>query len=224
MWILVPRSVPAIHWTTSGTANLTQSGEPGPVGSATALPFLATDTAAQTAIRIAGAINTATAINVTATVVGDTVQLGTGATFNPGNSALVPQGNVPIFVADVDTPADVAERIAQAIQLSSLGGTVIPHFNNHPDLDANRINLEGAAEVQLSAGAAPHLFLEGSVGVDPANIAAKIHTGMSRDEVADVMDEVLETLFFNPRLIAEDGTLLRGRRTPSRWTTTSIHP
>ena len=82
----------------------------------------------------------------------------------------------------------IAEQIAQAIRLSPLAETVIPHFNNHANLDANRVNLEGAVNVTVTAGAATHLLVEGSAGVSGNNAPIRVHTGMSRDEVAAVVD------------------------------------
>ncbi|MFV1964650.1 MAG: GEVED domain-containing protein, partial [Pirellulaceae bacterium] len=190
---------------TSGTANLTQSGTPGVDPAREALAFLPTDTPEEVAIRVAEAINVSSTINADATVVGDIIQLGVGTTFNPGNSALLPQGNIPIFISPVDTPADVAERIALAIQLSPLGNSVTSYFNNHENIDAHRLNLEGAANVIVSPGAAPFLLVEGGVGVSGSNVPVEINSGMSRVQVADVLDELFETLFFDPRLITQNG-------------------
>lgn len=191
----------------SGTPNASQRGTPGVSVGNFGILFLPTDTSLQTAIRVADAISLNPTLNLSATLdttLGNVVQLG-GATFNPGNSSLIPQGNQPIFVHPTQTPADVAAQIAQAIRLSSLGASVIPHFNNDPNLDGHRINLEGASSVQVSAGAATHLAVVGNVGVTPGNVIASINTSMSRDQVAVVLDGVLEQLFSNPALVATAG-------------------
>ncbi|MBI2477867.1 MAG: hypothetical protein HYV60_04245, partial [Planctomycetia bacterium] len=191
----------------TGTINATQMGLPGVAPGNSAIGFLPTDTADQIAIRVAAAINLNSSLTVNATIdttIGNGVQLG-GSTFNPGNSPLIPQGNIPIFVDRSQSPADVAEQIAQAIRLSTLGSTVTPHFNNHANLDANRINLEGAAAVLVSAGAAARLQVQGAVGVAGSNVPVNIHSGMTRTQVATVIDGAIENLFFNPQIVTSFG-------------------
>ena len=118
-----------------------------------------------------------------------------------GDPPLIPSGDPQILVASQLNAAELAQQIVQAIQLTSLN--LVPHHHG------NRINLEGAIDIQVSAGAAQQLTVEGDVGVSGDNIAAVIHRSMTRTEVADVVDQVFESLFFDPRMRTNDGSNFR---------------
>ncbi|MCH5374578.1 MAG: hypothetical protein JJ992_11430, partial [Planctomycetes bacterium] len=142
---------------------------------------------------------------------------GNQVTFSPGVTALRPEGIVPIYVDTTQTANDVAERIAAAVRQAVANGEldgVVPHLNgdlgyeppsiNPGEVRVNRVNLEGATSVVLSSPTS--LFrIEGSLGVTPGNAAAVINTDMHRDDVADVFDSVLESLFHNPTIITDTG-------------------
>ena len=142
---------------------------------------------------------------------------GNQVAFAPGVSALQPKGIVPIYVAGTQTANDVAERIAAAILQAVANGDlegVTPRLNgnlgysppsiNPGEVRLNRINLQGVTNIVL--GSTDSLFLvEGSVGVAPGNAAAVVHTDMTRVQVANVFDSVLEGLFHNPTIITETG-------------------
>ena len=100
-----------------------------------------------------------------------------------------------------------------------LAPTVIPHMNadlgyDDPailprDYRTNRINVEGLKSVTFSSGTASPILVEGLQGWnDPAvtnQALVPIHTDMTRVEVANELDRVLEQLFHNPTLITQSG-------------------
>jgi len=147
--------------------------------------------------------------------------------FSPGATALRPQGIVPIYVDRVQTPNDVAERIflaiEDAVRRGQLAATVIPHMNanlgyDNPavrpeDFRTNRINVEGLASVTFSSGPASSVLIEGRQGWnDPTardRALVPFHTDMTRIQVANSLDRVLEQLFSNPTLVTQTGLSYR---------------
>ena len=144
-------------------------------------------------------------------------------TFSPGATALRPQGIVPIYVDGEQTPNDVAERIflaiEDAVRRGQLAATVIPHMNANVGYDnptvrpsdyrTNRINVEGLKSVTFSSGAASPIVVEGRQGWNDTAVTNQalvpFHTDMTRVEVANDLDNVLEQLFNNPTLITQSG-------------------
>ncbi|HSO18838.1 MAG TPA: hypothetical protein VLT88_05245, partial [Desulfosarcina sp.] len=146
---------------------------------------------------------------------------GNDVTFAPGVSALRPEGVIPIYVDATQTANDVAERITQAINQAVNTGQligVVPHRQgdlgyanpNTPIVDTNLVNLEGVTQVTLSAGTASRIVIDGAYGLnDPTgaagNLLAPFHRDMSRVDVADMLDSLLEELFHNPTIITDTG-------------------
>ena len=139
-----------------------------------------------------------------------------------GISALQTEAVIPIYVDGTQTANDVARRIAQAIDQAVLRGEllgVVPHRlgnlgyattdpNDIPKI--HRVNVEGAVEITASSGAGLPFVIQGVVGLnDPlnnlGNVLAPIDTDMTRDEVASVVDGLLEDLVHNPTIITQTG-------------------
>ncbi|MCH5376094.1 MAG: hypothetical protein JJ992_19155, partial [Planctomycetes bacterium] len=155
----------------------------------------------------------------------DVIQLdgtvGNEVTFSPGVSALQPEGVIPIYVDNTQTANDVAERISQAINQAVARGDlvgVVPHRNGNlgydspstPIVDTNLVNLEGVTEVTLSSGAASPILVDGVYGLnDPqgggGNLLVPFHRDMSRVDVADELNDALESLFHSPTIITDAG-------------------
>ncbi len=144
-------------------------------------------------------------------------------TFSPGVTALRPRDIISIYVDEKQTPNDVAERIflgiQDAVNRGQLSPRVVPHMNadlgyDNPavrptDYRTNLINVEGLKSVTFSSGAVSPIVVQGaqewndSTATDRALVP--FHSDMTRVQVADELDSVLEQLFHNPTLITETG-------------------
>jgi VCBS repeat-containing protein len=202
-------------------ASMTSTGTPSaslvgvatnPSGTTQIIDLTLIDTAQTLSARIAKSILNSPLNGITSVTVSDTlVQVaGTNISFNPRLSPLDVQDFTPIFVEDQQTPADVAERIAQAIRAAfdpfgTNSPTVVPHLGSDANLDGNRVNLSGAVNVTLGLGANSAIVLDGSVGVTPGNVPLPVHSDMSRLDVANVLDPVLEDQFRNKILVTQNG-------------------
>ncbi|MDP6722821.1 MAG: hypothetical protein QGF59_29430, partial [Pirellulaceae bacterium] len=195
------------------TPSVLQVGAPDPNSTNQIIDLTVIDTAQTLAARIAKSIlNSPLSGSITSVTVADTlVQVaGTNIAFNPRLSPLEVQDFTPVFVQDQQTPADVAQRIAQAIRLAfdpfaMNNPTVIPHLGSDANLDGNRVNLSGAANVTLGLGANSALTLDGTIGVSAGNVPLPVHSDMSRVDVANALDPVLENQFHNKTLVAQNG-------------------
>jgi len=144
-------------------------------------------------------------------------------TFSPGVTALRPRDIISIYVDQQQTPNDVAERIflgiQDAVDRGQLSTRVVPHMNadlgyDNPavrpsDYRSNLINVEGLRSVTFSSGAASAIVVQGATQWNDASATDRalvpFHSDMTRVQVADELDRVLEQLFHNPTLITETG-------------------
>ena len=146
---------------------------------------------------------------------------GTIATFEFTRSGVATGGNVAITITDFDSPATVANNMATAIEAN---------LNITTHQQGERLNLEitfdGAGAVDL-AHTLPlpqfDTFIDGRVGtnfdealdLDPLtepNIEditlVYTHEDMTRDDVADEINRLLEPHYYSPTIIAVAGTEL----------------
>ena len=105
-------------------------------------------------------------------------------TFEIDLNGVVDAADLPVSIMPNDSADVVADAIVTVLQDAGL--TVTPHQVG------NRINLEGAQDVQLAGGG---LALEGAPGTE--GIAVVVHAGMSSDEVAEAMVQPLADTFAN---------------------------
>ena len=110
-----------------------------------------------------------------------TDETGDSVTFEMDQDGQVVLGNVAISYTDDSPASEIANEIETQLILAGL--------NTDTFLDRNRLNLKGAADIQLSADGG--LVLDGSTGVNLGAIAVPIHTGMSARQVALAMVQPL---------------------------------
>ncbi|MCO6455986.1 MAG: DVUA0089 family protein [Pirellulaceae bacterium] len=200
----------------SMAANVTVSGQPGtnnPAPPAVRVPFIPdadTFNADQMAVAIAAAINGAP-LSVIATPVGDVVEItGSQTAFDPGTTPLQPVAVNPVFIQDAQTAADVARLLATAISGSALGTTVPLHLTGERLNLGGVFNAIGATDVTRGAapGApAPTVNLQGQFGLNdplnfPNNNLVYVNEGMTRIQVANEIDRLLEAHFITPQIVA----------------------
>ncbi|MCA9168779.1 MAG: hypothetical protein KDB23_13985, partial [Planctomycetales bacterium] len=113
---------------------------------------------------------------------------GSQVTYEMDSDGTTQPNNIAIAYTLDDNSTTIADAIATAITAGGPAG-VIPH------LLSNRVNLEGAALVQL--GPAGGLELTGSVGVADGNVPVIYHTEMTANDVAEAMVQPLADSFAN---------------------------
>jgi len=151
---------------------------------------------------------------------GETLTLEDGVnppvTFEFDRDGVVADGHVAVLVSSTQTAANAALLLSEAINAAGLPGVraiLVPDKEFDQSLvDTNRINLDGVQSVtQELAPAATQLAigLEGAFGVQPESIPVPLDGDMTRFEVADALDEVLEQALTDPAIIAANGLLIQ---------------
>lgn len=125
-------------------------------------------------------------------------------TFEFDRGGGVTTGNVAIPVSDLDTAADIARKIVSGIktnfsQIDTPNGktntdSVIPRW-----LGDNQVNIDFASQVTRTAGSA--LTTVGSPTVGANRVTVPIHRLMSREDVSQVIDNLLESYYFSQTIV-----------------------
>ena len=127
-------------------------------------------------------------------------------------------GDVHIEITDFQTQHEVAELIVTAIAGSQLGVSPINlgggqvfvggSLNVIPHVNGNRVNLENALDVTVTADS--KIVIDGQPGIDNfGTVRVPIHEGMSRFEVSNQIAERFAANFaFNQQIVARDGARL----------------
>jgi hypothetical protein len=124
--------------------------------------------------------------------------------FEFDRSGGVNSGNYAIPVTDADTASDIARKIVSAIkanfgQTDTAGGkaqtnSVVPRW-----LGDNKINIDFATQVTRTAGSA--LTTVGTPVVGTGHIEVPVNPLMSREDVAQVIDGILENYFYSQTIV-----------------------